>query len=299
MSDKDSEDQIDLKSKINQSIENVKSGAIKSGKVIADKSKIAVDSAAKFASDMGVKIAEKKEQVIESRKKQKSEFIESLKEDEKYKQIIVNDEKLPPMVMIPATEHQQLLEEITSLQSEVEGLKKDLDVKHESIQTNEDSLDEEGGEPAKKTKNANEKGLTGEVNKSINQILITLGFSVIWAIVLIATTFQLEQSDISFSGLGAKTVVWPIGTAVWTLFLLTSQSKAGTLLSMDVRNRIKTSIGIGLATTLSLMLTDGETRAITNIWGWAMTLALCAFLLSGFFRGLFSSFRKISNKLKI
>ena len=231
--------------------------------------------------------------------KQKSEFIESLKEDEKYKQIIVSDEKLPPMVMIPATEHQQLLDEITSLQSEVERLKTDLDVSHKSIQTNENSLEEEVDEPAKKTKNGNEKGLTGEVNKSINQILITLGFSVVWAIILIATTFQLEQNDISFSGLGAKTIVWPIGTAIWTLFLLTSQSKAGTLLSMDVRNRIKTSIGIGLATTLSLMLTDGETRAITNIWGWAMTLALCAFLLSGFFRGLFSSFRKISNKLKI
>jgi len=83
------------------------------------------------------------------------------------------------------------------------------------------------------------------------------------------------------------------------MFLLTSQSKAGTLLSMDVKNRIKTSIGIGLATTLSLMLTDGETRAITNIWGWAMTLALCAFLLSGFFRGIYSTLRKISNKMKI
>jgi hypothetical protein len=38
-------------------------------------------------------------------------------------------------------------------------------------------------------------------------------------------------------------------------------------------------------------------RAITNIWGWAMTLALCAFLLSGFIRGVISSFRNISNKM--
>ena len=68
---------------------------------------------------------------------------------------------------------------------------------------------------------------------------------------------------------------------------------------MDAKNRIKTSVGIGLATTLSLMLADGETRAITNIWGWSMTLALSAFLLSGFFRGIYSSFRKITNKIKI
>ena len=86
-------------------------------------------------------------------------------------------------------------------------------------------------------------------------------------------------------------------STIVTLFLLSSQSKAGTLLSMGWNNRIKTSMGVGLATTLSLMLTDGEMQAITNVWGWAMTIALCAFLLSGFFRGLFSSVRKISNLL--
>ena len=61
MSNEDSTKPSDLKSKIDQSIESVKSGAIKSGKIIADTSKKAVDSAAKFASDMGTKIGEKKE----------------------------------------------------------------------------------------------------------------------------------------------------------------------------------------------------------------------------------------------
>ena len=298
MSNEDSTKPSDLKSKIDQSIESVKSGAIKSGKVIADTSKKAAGSAAKFASDMSAKIGEKKEQVIETRKKQKAEFIESLKDDEKYKQIF-NDEKLPPMVTIPVTEHQQILDEINALQSEVKRLKVNLEEAGEFVQTidrNSESTNEKG---TGKKKKADEKGLSGEVNKSINQVLITLGFSVIWAIILIAVTFQLEQKDVTFSGLGAKAVVWPIGTAIWALFLLTSQSRAGTLLSMDAKNRIKTSIGIGLATTLSLMLTDGETRAITNIWGWSMTIALCAFLLSGFFRGIYSIFRKISNKIKV
>ena len=298
MSNEDSTKPSDLKSKIDQSIESVKSGAIKSGKIIADTSKKAVDSAAKFASDMGTKIGEKKEQVIETRKKQKAEFIESLKDDEKYKQIF-NDEKLPPMVTIPVTEHQQILDEISALQSEVKRLKANLEEAGEFVQTIDQNSESTNDKGTEKRKSDDEKGLSGEVNKSINQILITLGFSVIWAIILIAVTFQLEQNDVAFSGLGAKAVVWPLGTTIWALFLLTSQSKAGTLLSMDVKNRIKTSVGIGLATTLSLMLTDGETRAITNIWGWAMTLALCAFLLSGFFRGIYSTLRKISNKMKI
>ena len=298
MSSEDSTKPSDLKSKIDQSIESVKSGAIKSGKVIADTSKKAVDSAAKFASDMGTKIGEKKEQVIETRKKQKAEFIESLKDDEKYKQIF-NDEKLPPMVTIPVTEHKQILDEINALQIEVKRLKTNLEEAGDFVQTINQNSESTNDKDTGKGKNADEKGLSGEVNKSINQILITLGFSVIWAIILIAVTFQLEQNDVAFSGLGAKAVVWPIGTTIWALFLLTSQSKVGTLLSMDVKNRIKTSIGIGLATTLSLMLSDGETRAITNIWGWAMTLALCAFLLSGFFRGIYSTLRKISNNIKI
>ena len=298
MSNEDSTKSNDFKSKIDQSIESVKSGAIKSGKVIADTSKKAADSAAKFASDVSTKLGEKKEQIIETRKKRKAEFIVSLKDDDKYKQIF-NDEKLPPMVTIPVVEHQQLLDEISALQSEVNNLNAKLEQTGEFVQIidhNSESVSDIGTE---KKKNANEKGLSGEVNKSINQMLITLGFSVIWAIILIAVTFQLEQNDLSFSGLGARAVVWPIGTMIWAFFLLTSQSKAGTLLTMDAKNRIKTSVGIGLATTLSLMLTDGETRAITNIWGWSMTLALCAFLLSGFLRGIYSAFRKIANKIKI
>ncbi len=298
MSSEDSTKPSDLKSKIDQSIESVKSGAIKSGKVIADTSKKAAGSAAKFASDMSAKIGEKKEQVIESRKKKKADFIESLRDDEKYKQIF-SDEKLPPMVTIPVTEHQQLLNEIKALQNEVNRLNANLEESEELVKTVEQNSERKSDKDTGKKKDAGEKGLSGEVNKSINQILITLGFSVIWAIILIAVTFQLEQKDVTFSGLGSKAVVWPIGTAIWALFLLTSQSRAGTLLSMDAKNRIKTSIGIGLATTLSLMLTDGETRAITNIWGWSMTIALCAFLLSGFFRGIYSIFRKISNKIKV
>ena len=213
MSNEDSTKSNDFKSKIDQSIESVKSGAIKSGKVIADTSKKAAGSAAKFASDMSTKFGEKKEQAIETRKKQKAEFIVSLKDDDKYKQIF-NDEKLPPMVTIPVVEHQQLLDEISALQSEVNNLNARLEETGEFVQIidqNSESISDIGTE---KKKNADEKGLSGEVNKSINQILITLGFSVIWAIVLITVTFQLEQNDIALSGLGPKPVVWPIGTMI-------------------------------------------------------------------------------------
>ena len=66
-----------------------------------------------------------------------------------------------------------------------------------------------------------------------------------WAIILIVINFQLEERGFELSGLGTKAVVWPVGTAIWTMFLLSSQKKAGTLLSMKLGNRVKTSIAIG------------------------------------------------------
>ncbi len=286
-------------SKFEQTLDTIKVGAERSAKAIADASKKAGESVSKFSSEIGAKISEKKDKIVENRKKKKSEFIESLKDDEKYKQIIVDEGKLPKMVSLPVVEHQEMLENIQRLEMEVKELKLALQTTshNESETSTENDVIEYETEPenAEVTKNKQtERGLSGEVGISLNQILITLGVSVLWAIILIVINFQLEERGFELSGLGTKAVVWPVGTAIWTMFLLSSQKKAGTLLSMKLGNRVKTSIGVGLATTLSLMLTDGDMQGITNVWGWTMTAALCAFLLSGFIRGLISSLRKMS-----
>ncbi len=279
----------------NQRIESIESGLEKTQKIVIESSRKAVEATSKWTSEMADKAMEKKEQFIEHRQKKRSEFVDSLKEDEKYKKIIVDNEKLPPMVSLSVEEHEKLIGNIQSLESEIEQLRMGIlnnaksDDKESEINENSPDSESEYNDSGDK-----ERGMSGEVNRSINQILVTLGFSVLWAVILIVIDFQLQDKGITFSGMGTKAVVWPLGTAIWTLFLLSSQSKAGTLLMMNWVNRIRTSIGVGLATTLSLMLTDGEMQAITNVWGWAMTIALCAFLLSGFFRGVFSSFRKLT-----
>ena len=289
-------------SKIEQALDKMKVGADISAKAIAEAAKKAGETVSKLSTDIGTRIAEKKDIMVENRKKRKSEFIESLKGDEKYKQIIVDKEKLPRMVSLPVVEHKEMIETIQRLESEVRELENAL----QSASNNESEIptkvdtdgDEIPTENAEDTNNTQtERGLSGEVGISLNQILITLGFSVMWAIILIVINFQLEERGFELSGLGTKAVVWPIGTAIWAMFLLTSQKKAGTLLSMKLGNRVKTSIGVGLATTLSLMLTDGDMQGITNVWGWTMTAALCAFLLSGFIRGLVSSVRNVSRVL--
>ena len=302
MPDEESSASDEDNSKIEQALDKMKVGADISAKAIAEAAKKAGETVSKLSTDIGTKIAEKKDIMVDNRKKKKSEFIESLKGDEKYKQIIVDKEKLPRMVSLPVVEHKEMIETIQRLESEVRELENAL----QSASNNESEIptkvdsdgDEIPPENAEVTNNTEtERGLSGEVGISLNQILITLGFSVMWAIILIVINFQLEERGFELSGLGTKAVVWPIGTAIWAMFLLTSQKKAGTLLSMKLGNRIKTSIGVGLATTLSLMLTDGDMQGITNVWGWTMTAALCAFLLSGFIRGLVSSARNVSRVL--
>ena len=295
----DSQEKVedDLPAK-NKHLEKIKSGIESAGKYIADSSSKAAQATSKLASSVAENVAAKKEEFLENRKVKNEQFIDSLKTDDKYRSIIVDDEQLPPMVSLTVEEHETILESISELEDEIQNLKNEIKEKEDtisSLEANQDKISKKKKKKKRSEKESEDKqGLGEEVGKSFNQILVTLGFSVIWAIILIAIDFQLKDRGFEFSGLNSKAIVWPIGTAIWTLFLLTSQKKAGTLLSMEMNNRIKTSLGVGLATTLSLMLTDGEMQAITNVWGWAMTIALCAFLLSGFFRGLFSSIRNLS-----
>jgi len=300
MEDKKEESLNDDNSKINQHLDKIKSGLETTRKKVVKTSKKAVEVTSKLTSDAVGKVVEKKEKFIEKRQKKREEFVESLREDEKYKQIIADNEKLPQMVSIPVEEYENLVQDIRLLEKKVEDLKLQIKSNNIEIESKNSEIVESKTDADSEEKNQvkTERGIGGEVNRSINQILVTLGFSVLWAIILIVIDFQLQDREIELSGMGTKAIVWPFGTAIWALFLLSSQSKAGTLLSMDWSNRIKTSIGVGLVTTLSLMLTDGEMKGITNVWGWAMTIALCAFLLSGFFRGLLSSLRNLTRWIR-
>ena len=64
---------------------------------------------------------------------------------------------------------------------------------------------------------------------------------------------------------------------------------------MPLGMRLQTSVGVGLATELAMLLSS-ETVAITNIWGWTGIVALTAILLSGFVRGLMGTFARILNR---
>ena len=127
--------------------------------------------------------------------------------------------------------------------------------------------------------------LTVELSRSMNDILQTLGVSVIIAGILVAIDFYVESNPMPIGPISAELLIWPVGTAVWSYFVLHRLAKSRTLLSMPLGMRLQTSVGIGLATELAMLLSS-ETVAITNIWGWTGVVALTAMLLSGLVRGL-------------
>lgn len=137
-----------------------------------------------------------------------------------------------------------------------------------------------------------DEGLKSELSKTINDVLQTLLVSVIWAGALSFSNTYVKANPIELGGLPFELLIWPIGTAIWSFYILHRLVRSRTFLSMPFGMRIQTSIGIGLATELAILLTS-ETEAITNIWGWTAIVALTATLLSGLVRGIGTSFSRL------
>ena len=148
-------------------------------------------------------------------------------------------------------------------------------------------------EISKKEKIPNET-LTVELSRSMNEILQTLGVSVIFAGILVGLDFYLESNPTDFGPLSAELLTWPVGTGIWSYYILHRLARSRSFLSMPLGMRLQTSVGVGLATELAMLLSS-ETVAITNIWGWTGIVALTAILLSGFVRGLMGTFARILN----
>ena len=117
------QDSNDEDSAFKNHIDKIKSGLDSTGKIVVESSKKAINASANWTSEIAGKITEKKDQYAEKRKNKKEKFVESLKDDQKYKQIIVDNEKLPPMISIPLKEHDKLVQNIQLLEREVEELK--------------------------------------------------------------------------------------------------------------------------------------------------------------------------------
>lgn len=261
-------------------------------------------SAAKSASEWGVDTSQKLREEMDRRRLEKSNI--DMGETEKLRQglskeILPVTEHIPPQITIPVEEYDSLKKQITELQEqsqhqmnlveEMQHLTAEL-VQRDSEDRVAKLVIIEDEKPMIVT-DLDRQGLVTEMKSSMDQILISLGVSVVWAALLLGLDLHLDSLGYMYQGYSLSVIIWPIGTAIWSLFILTRLTMARTILSMEWPMRIKTAIGIGLTTELAMILMNEDMQAITNVWGWSATIALTAFLLSGFLRGIGASFSRI------
>lgn len=211
-------------------------------------------------------------------------------------------------VMIPIDEYEKLLQSFAAneeIRKEQEGmLIESLAITQKLLET-ENSLEKlkiltSDLKSRKDKKPLQEQGLRESLGTSLSEIVMLLGFSVIWLSLLIGSTLYIESMNLVLGDYSADLFVWSIGTMIWSLVLLQRLEAFRTILAMPLGMRIQTSIGIGLVTAMALLLTKEEFSAIGNVWGWTSTVALSTLLLSGFIRGLFNSSKYLIkfNKIK-
>ena len=211
-------------------------------------------------------------------------------------------------VMIPIDEYEKLLQSFAAneeIRKEQEGmLIESLAITQKLLET-ENSLEKlkiltSDLKSRKDKKPLQEQGLRESLGTSLSEIVMLLGFSVIWLSLLIGSTLYIESMNLVLGDYSADLFIWSIGTMIWSLVLLQRLEAFRTILAMPFGMRIQTSIGIGLVTAMALVLTKEEFAAIGNVWGWTSTIALSALLLSGFIRGLFNSSKYLIkfNKIK-
>ena len=210
--------------------------------------------------------------------------------------------------MIPIDEYEKLLQSFAAneeIRKEQEGmLIESLAITQKLLET-ENSLEKlkiltSDLKSRKDKKPVQEQGLRESLGTSLSEIVMLLGFSVIWLSLLIGSTLYIESMNLVVGDYSADLFIWSIGTMIWSLVLLQRLEAFRTILAMPLGMRIQTSIGIGLVTAMALLLTKEEFAAIGNVWGWTSTIALSALLLSGFIRGLFNSSKYLIkfNKIK-
>ena len=261
-------------------------------------------SAAKSASEWGADTSQKLREEMDRRRLEKSNI--DMNETEQLRQGLSKDilpvtEHILPQITIPVEEYDSLKKQITELQEECQH---QMNLVEEMQHFTDELVQRDSEEKVAKlvviedekpmlVADFDRQGLVTEMKNSMDQILISLGVSVVWAALLLGLDLYLDSLGYMYQGYSLSVIIWPLGTALWSLFILTRLTMARTILSMEWPMRIKTAIGIGLTTELAMILMNEDMQAITNVWGWSATIALTAFLLSGFLRGIGASFYRI------
>ena len=280
----------DIKSGAKKTSEKTKIAAKKTSDKTKEVAKKASEKTVITAKKFGNTIEKKKEELKRKREeKNNSKLIDKNNfnlDDEKY---ITDASEVDDTNLLSQkiTNNEDM---VTISKSEYETLIKNNSIKEINTRENKNNSKKNN----KKIRTPNES-LTVELSKSLNEIMATLSVTIVFAALLVGAEYYLDNNPQKIGEFSIELLIWPMGTALWSFYILNKLASTGTFLKMPIGMRIQSAIGVGLATELALILAT-DTVVITNIWGWTAAVALTSILLSGIFRGMGGTFYKLFNR---
>jgi len=280
----------DIKSGAKKTSEKTKIAAKKTSDKTKEVAKKASEKTVITAKKFGNTIEKKKEELKRKREeKNNSKLIDKNNfniDDEKY---ITDASEVDDTNLLSqkVTNNEDM---VTISKSEYETLIKNNSIKEINTRENKNNSKKNN----KKIRTPNES-LTVELSKSLNEIMATLSVTIVFAALLVGAEYYLDNNPQKIGEFSIELLIWPMGTALWSFYILNKLASTGTFLKMPIGMRIQSAIGVGLATELALILAT-DTVVITNIWGWTAAVALTSILLSGIFRGMGGTFYKLFNR---
>ena len=212
----------------------------KASKRVKESSQKAAKTASEWSEQQSEKLKSEMERRRNEKEKRHTENMNKVRESLS-KEILPVTEHIPPQVTISVEEYESLYAQIAELQDEcqqqmnlvdeMQALTEEL-VQREEKDSSTELVVVEHQHPQLLSERERE-GLVSEMKNSMDQILLSLGGSVVWAAVLIGIDLYLNSQGFRYQGYSLNVIVWPVGTALWSLFLLGRLAKARTFLTMS------------------------------------------------------------------
>jgi hypothetical protein len=255
-------------------------------KKVSDSTKTAVvnanESIKNAISDNKQKRDVKKQKKLEDARKELS------------KEGILDD--VPSMVTLPEFEQERMsivseqndnlvlvLEEMQRLSERVDSLEK----RNRKLQNN----------PQKSAKKSNKNdNLQAEVSTSpvMSEVIHLLGASLIWIVALFGADKYITERDLLLlESYPAEIPIWGIGATTWSLYLLYRIGKKSPTLMLPGLLRFQASLGVGMATTIGILINDDSTATVSSVWTWGTIIAIGLLLGSSMIATAWNSTKKL------
>jgi hypothetical protein len=121
-----------------------------------------------------------------------------------------------------------------------------------------------------------------------------LGASLIWIVALFGADKYITERDLLLlESYPAEIPIWGIGATTWSLYLLYRIGKKSPTLMLPGLLRFQASLGVGMATTIGILINDDSTATVSSVWTWGTIIAIGLLLGSSMIATAWNSTKKL------